>query len=135
MENKKNPLSPHIQIYRWHISSLLSITHRIVGIVNFICIISLTFLLIFSDSNYQLFQIFFQSFLGKFFIVALCWSFSFQILNEFRHLAWDMGYAVREAPHAYVVCYGVFQLWISDMRSMRHWTSLSVSRSQVIREE
>tara|TARA_B100000579_G_scaffold302664_1_gene252513 strand:- start:236 stop:613 length:378 start_codon:yes stop_codon:yes gene_type:complete len=92
MENKKNPLSPHIQIYRWHISSLLSITHRIVGIVNFICIISLSFLLIFSDSNYQLFQIFFQSFLGKFFIVALCWSFSFQILNEFRHLAWDMGY-------------------------------------------
>ena len=92
MENKKNPLSPHIQIYRWHISSLLSITHRIVGIVNFICIISLSFLLIFSDTNYQLFQIFFQSFLGKFFIVALCWSFSFQILNEFRHLAWDMGY-------------------------------------------
>ena len=92
MENKNNPLSPHIQVYRWHISSLLSITHRIVGIVNFICIISLSFLLIFSDSNYQLFQIFFQSFLGKFFIVALCWSFSFQILNEFRHLAWDMGY-------------------------------------------
>ena len=94
MENKKNPLSPHIQIYRWHISSLLSITHRIVGIVNFICIISLSFLLIFSDSNYQLFQIFFQSFLGKFFIVALCWSLSFQILNEFRHLAWDMGYGL-----------------------------------------
>ena len=92
MENKNNPLSPHLQIYRWHISSLLSITHRIVGIVNFICIISLSFLLIFSDSTYQLFQIFFQSFLGKFFIVALCWSFSFQILNEIRHLAWDMGY-------------------------------------------
>ena len=92
MSNKNNPLSPHLQVYKWHISSLLSITHRIVGIVNFICIISLSFLLIFSDSNYQLFQIFFQSFLGKFFIVALCWSFSFQILNEFRHLAWDMGY-------------------------------------------
>tara|TARA_Y100000590_G_scaffold190252_1_gene216533 strand:- start:2899 stop:3276 length:378 start_codon:yes stop_codon:yes gene_type:complete len=92
MENKNNPLSPHLQIYRWHISSLLSITHRIVGIVNFFCIIFLSFLLIFSDSTYQLFQIFFQSFLGKFFIVALCWSFSFQILNEIRHLAWDMGY-------------------------------------------
>ena len=92
MENKNNPLSPHLQIYRWHISSLLSITHRIVGIVNFFCIIFLSFLLIFSDSTYQLFQIFFQSFFGKFFIVALCWSFSFQILNEVRHLAWDMGY-------------------------------------------
>ncbi len=92
MENKNNPLSPHLQIYRWHISSLLSISHRIIGIINFIVIIFLSFLLIFSDSDYELFQIFSQSFFGKFFIVALCWSFSFQILNEIRHLAWDMGY-------------------------------------------
>ena len=33
MENN-NPLSPHIQIYRWHISSLVSISHRITGIIN-----------------------------------------------------------------------------------------------------
>ena len=92
MENKNNPLSPHIQIYRWHISSLLSITHRIVGILNFVAIIVISFLLIFSKSNPQLFQIFSQSFVGKFFILALCWSFSFQILNEIRHIAWDLGY-------------------------------------------
>ena len=92
MENKNNPLSPHIQIYRWHISSLLSITHRIVGIVNFVFIIILSTLLIFGDSNFQLIQIISNIFLGKFFIIALCWSFSFQILNEIRHLAWDMGY-------------------------------------------
>jgi succinate dehydrogenase / fumarate reductase cytochrome b subunit len=35
MENK-SPLSPHIQIYRWHISSLVSISHRITGIINII---------------------------------------------------------------------------------------------------
>ena len=92
MENKNKPLSPHIQIYRWHISSLLSITHRIVGIVNFVFIIILSTLLIFGDSNFQLIQIISNIFLGKFFIIALCWSFSFQILNEIRHLAWDMGY-------------------------------------------
>tara|TARA_B100000686_G_scaffold335296_1_gene403697 strand:+ start:228 stop:605 length:378 start_codon:yes stop_codon:yes gene_type:complete len=92
MENKNNPLSPHLQIYRWHISSLLSITHRIVGIINFVAIIFSSFLLALSDSNYQLFKILSESFFGKFFIVALCWSFSFQILNEIRHLAWDMGY-------------------------------------------
>ena len=91
MDNKNNPLSPHIQIYRWHISSLLSITHRIVGILNFVAIVVISFLLIFSKSNPQLLQIFSQSFVGKFFILALCWSFSFQILNEIRHLSWDMG--------------------------------------------
>ena len=92
MENKNNPLSPHIQVYRWHISSLLSITHRIIGIVNFILIILLSFLLILNGKNFQLLELISKSFYGKFFIIALCWSFSFQILNEIRHLAWDLGY-------------------------------------------
>ena len=38
MEEKNNPLSPHLQIYKWQISSLLSITHRIVGVINFLAI-------------------------------------------------------------------------------------------------
>tara|TARA_Y100000590_G_C15649644_1_gene988236 strand:- start:943 stop:1320 length:378 start_codon:yes stop_codon:yes gene_type:complete len=92
MENKNNPLSPHIQVYKWHISSLLSITHRIVGILNFAIIIFVSFLLIYSAYNYQVIKIFSDSFFGKFFLLSICWSFSFQILNEIRHLAWDMGY-------------------------------------------
>ena len=36
-----NPLSPHIQIYNWHISSLVSISHRITGIINIIAGITL----------------------------------------------------------------------------------------------
>ena len=42
MEDKK-PLSPHIQIYRWHISSLVSISHRITGIINIIAITFICF--------------------------------------------------------------------------------------------
>ena len=38
MEQNKNPLSPHLQIYKWQISSLLSITHRIVGVIKFFAI-------------------------------------------------------------------------------------------------
>ena len=38
MEHNKNPLSPHLQIYKWQISSLLSITHRIVGVINIFAI-------------------------------------------------------------------------------------------------
>ena len=95
MENKNNPLSPHLQIYSWNISSLLSITHRIVGVINTIAIIFICLWLVLislGESNYEFIQIFLQSFLGKFFIVFLSWSFSFHILNEIRHLAWDMGY-------------------------------------------
>ena len=36
---ENNPLSPHIQIYNWHVSSLVSISHRITGIVNYFLLI------------------------------------------------------------------------------------------------
>ena len=95
MEQNKNPLSPHLQIYKWQISSLLSITHRIVGVINFfaitlICAWSVYLLL--GENNYVVVNNFFNSLFGKFLIIALCWSFSFHILNEIRHLAWDFGY-------------------------------------------
>ena len=44
------------------------------------------------NTNYDLIQIFFETFLGKFFIVGTIWSFSFQALCEIRHLFWDLGY-------------------------------------------
>ena len=44
------------------------------------------------EINYQILQLFLKSFLGKFIILSLCWTFSFHILNEIRHLAWDLGY-------------------------------------------
>ena len=90
--NKSNPLSPHLQVYRWHISSLLSITHRIIGIINFIFIILVSSILIFFGLENNFFQILIESLFGKFLTISFCWSFSFQILNEIRHLAWDMGY-------------------------------------------
>ena len=90
----KNPLSPHIQIYNWHISSLISISHRITGIINIILITLICFwtaLLLLGDINYELIQKFFETFFGKFLIMGTVWSFSFQILSEIRHLFWDLG--------------------------------------------
>ena len=90
-----NPLSPHLQIYKWQISSLLSITHRIVGVVNFFAIILIclwTALVIFGQSNYTTINIILNSNFGKFLSISLCWTFSFHILNEIRHLFWDAGY-------------------------------------------
>jgi len=94
MENK-TPLSPHIQIYKWHISSLVSISHRITGIINiiaitFICI--LVSILVFGERNYEFINLFLSSYIGKFIILGLTWSFSFQILSEIRHLIMDFGY-------------------------------------------
>ena len=95
MLHKNNPLSPHLQIYKWQISSLLSIAHRIVGIINIfaitlICIWVSSLLL--GKSSYEFTKFFLKSFFGKFFLISLCWTYSFHILNEIRHLAWDAGY-------------------------------------------
>ena len=94
MDNN-NPLSPHIQVYRWHISSLVSISHRITGIVNIVAITLICFWtlsLLLGESNYGLTKLFLQSIFGKFIIICLTWSFSFQTLSEVRHLVMDLGY-------------------------------------------
>ena len=91
----KTPLSPHIQIYRWHISSLVSICHRITGVINIIVITLICLwasLLLYGESNYQLVNSFLNSLIGKFIILGITWSFSFQALSEIRHLIMDFGY-------------------------------------------
>ena len=94
MENN-NPLSPHLQVYKWHVSSLVSIATRITGIINIlvitlICIWFASLLL--GESNYKIINILLQSFFGKFMVIGITWSFSFQILSEIRHLIMELGY-------------------------------------------
>ena len=79
MENKE-PLSPHIQIYRWHISSLVSISHRITGIINIIAITLICFwasLLLLGESKYETIDFFLNSLVGKFILLDLTSSFLF----------------------------------------------------------
>ena len=95
MNDSKNPLSPHLQIYRWHVSSLLSITHRISGVINLLALILIFFWLLFlslGENNYELFLLTINSFFGKFILIGFTWSMSFHLLSGIRHLAWDLGY-------------------------------------------
>ena len=95
MNDSNNPLSPHLQIYRWHISSLLSITHRISGVINLFALILIFFwltLLSIGENNYELFLLIINSFFGKFILIGFTWSMSFHLLSGIRHLVWDLGY-------------------------------------------
>ena len=117
MEN--NPLSPHIQIYRWHVSSLVSISHRITGIINILVItlICIFFILFsFSEGSHEFIKLFLQSIIGKFFILGITWSFSFQILSEIRHLIMDFGYGFELKTTkitGLIVIFGSFILTVS----------------------
>ena len=94
MDNNK-PLSPHIQIYSWNISSLISISHRITGVINIVALTIICFWIasfLFGNSIYSFIQNILNSFFGKFLVIGITWAFSFQILSEIRHLFWDLGY-------------------------------------------
>ena len=95
MNDSNNPLSHHLQIYRWQISSLVSITHRISGVINLLALILIFFWLLFlgfGESNYELFLLIINSFFGKFILIGFTWSMSFHLLSGIRHLVWDLGY-------------------------------------------
>ena len=74
-----NPISPHIQVYNWHISSLVSISHRITGVINYLLLILVCFWvisLIFGSESYQYFKKF--SSLG----------FAENVFNSLSHNRW-----------------------------------------------
>ena len=116
---ESNPLSPHIQIYRWHVSSLVSISHRITGIINILAITLICIFFIFfsfSEGSHEYIKLFLQSIIGKFFILGITWSFSFQILSEIRHLIMDFGYGFELKTTkitGLIVIFGSFVLTVS----------------------
>ena len=121
MNDSKNPLSPHLQIYRWQISSLLSIAHRISGVINLIALILIFFWLIilsFGESNYELFLLIINSFFGKFILIGFTWSMTFHILSGIRHLAWDLGYGF-EIKTANIS--GAFVIILSLLLTIAFW--------------
>lgn len=88
MNDSKNPLSPHLQIYRWQISSLLSITHRITGILNLLGLIFISAWISsagIGENLFEYFSVFLKSFIGKFILIGFTWSISYHLLSGIRH--------------------------------------------------
>ena len=88
MEEKNNPLSPHLQIYKWQISSLLSITHRIVGVINIIAITMICFWslsLLLGAEDYLIINNFFQSFFVNGLPVGQCFPANDSIKHSLRY--------------------------------------------------
>jgi len=95
MNDSKNPLSPHLQIYRWQISSLLSINHRITGILNLLGLIFISAWISsagIGENLFEYFSVFLKSFIGKFILIGFTWSISYHLLSGIRHFFWDLGY-------------------------------------------
>ena len=88
------PLSPHLQIYRPQITSVLSILHRITGV--FLSIGSLLlavwiFAAAYDERLYNSLGEFFRSILGTLALMAWVAAFYYHLCNGVRHLFWDAG--------------------------------------------
>ncbi len=91
------PISPHLQVYKPQITSVLSILHRITGVLLSVFAVGwLVWLICLNRGQHQL-QAFIElvsSTPGKLVVLLACWALFYHLLNGIRHLIWDAGYGL-----------------------------------------
>ena len=95
---KKNlPTSPHLQIYKPQITSILSITHRLTGLgLNFALILLSLWIISFSfgEDLYSRFVSIFENIFIKIILYFIVIGISYHALNGIRHILWDLGFLI-----------------------------------------
>ena len=97
MRSADRPLSPHLQIYRWQLTSVLSILHRAAGVVLSAGAILLVWWLVAAASGpdaYETVTDFLSSWLGLLLLFGWSLSLFYHLCNGIRHLVWDTGHAL-----------------------------------------
>ena len=93
--DRARPLSPHLTIYRWQVTMIASIMHRLTGVALSVGAMCLAWWLVAISRGPEAYETFLnvaRSPLGLLVLFAFCWSLAFHLLNGVRHLAWDLGY-------------------------------------------
>jgi len=106
------PLSPHMTIYRWPVTMMTSITHRITGVgLSLGAVILAWWLVCISNGpeGWQSFHAIWDTPLGLLLLFGLTWSLVYHFLSGVRHLAWDLGYGFdkREAERNSVIIFAL----------------------------
>ena len=95
MASHERPLSPHLQIYRPQITSVLSILHRLTGVALCVGTLLLVYWLVAAAAGpdaYVAAQDFIGSILGRLLLFGWTWALFYHLCNGIRHLVWDAGY-------------------------------------------
>lgn len=100
--NNKRPLSPHLQIYKPQLTSVMSISHRFTGVIlSLLSIIIPVFFILLSlgDEYFDLLIVVLNHFLVKLILYGIIFVVFYHLLNGIRHLFWDigMGLSIKES--------------------------------------
>jgi succinate dehydrogenase / fumarate reductase cytochrome b subunit len=94
MPSQERPLSPHLQVYRWQLTSVMSILHRMTGVALAIGTLLLVYWLIAAAAGPEAFaaaQGFIGSILGRTLLFGWTIALFYHLCNGIRHLFWDAG--------------------------------------------
>ena len=107
--NRPRPLSPHLQVYKPQLTSILSILHRGTGIVlsiGSIFLVSWILVLTLGESAYQIYSQLVNNWFGKLVIFGFTFGLFYHLSNGIRHLFWDAGYGY-DLKDAYISGFAV----------------------------
>jgi len=97
MSAENRPLSPHLQIYRPQLTSVLSFMHRFTGSGLAVGTLLLVYWLVAVASGpdaYETAQNLIGSFIGRLFLFGWTVALFYHLCNGIRHLVWDTGRAL-----------------------------------------
>lgn len=92
---RERPRSPHLQVYRWPVTMLTSIVHRVTGVGLGAGVLLVVWWLVAAAAGpgpYNDFLTVSSHFLGRIVLFGFTWALVFHALNGVRHLVWDVGY-------------------------------------------
>ena len=107
--NRLRPLSPHLQVYKPQLTSILSILHRGTGIVlsiGSIFLVSWILVLTLGESAYKIYSQLVNNWFGKLVIFGFTFGLFYHLSNGIRHLFWDAGYGY-DLKDAYISGFAV----------------------------
>jgi len=97
MTTQQRPLSPHLQVYRWQITMLMSIAHRASGVllsIGALALVGWLLALAAGSATYEQWRVMASSLPGQIVLFALSAALVYHLLNGLRHLLWDTGRAL-----------------------------------------
>jgi len=109
MSTGNRPLSPHLQVYRWQWTSMLSIVHRATGIAlaaGALLLVCWLLAVANGPDSFAAVHGFLGTWIGRLLLFGWTWSLTYHLFNGMRHLFWDAGIGL-ELPAAQASGYAV----------------------------